>query len=594
MNLDIISKKKGKQLKIVYSILIIICILYKIIYARGTTYGFADEVGYWGTAATFAGYDWSGVMSNISYYSFIYAFLLTPILKLNIQPIGAYQLGLLLNLLMLVVVFYISCYVMETMLNEIPNYLIITACFTATLYPAYIFYSQNTSGEILYLLLYWIAIYTLIQYISNSSTINVILFIVVIVLNFAAHMRSISILLAGIGAIIIINMLKKKKSHLLIMLVTIPVLLYIFFVYKNHIQDRIYLQNEFISHNDISGQISRSAIFFTVEGIKSIINMILGRMFYLTNATLFLIVLGVIVVGVSLIYTKIDNRNILIKRKYTIVALFMIVSTIMSICVSAAFVQSPGNHIHYLYYGRYTEYTIMPLIILGLLSFKGLYEEKKYFLIAIIDIITCRYLYLYMKKNGVESDAVHPNTSGTAGILSFVDNIGECEKATFLLVLITLVIICMCVLIRNIRKKVLSHVVIMWLIASIWMLASYKYIGLSIHSEEILGLHQEYEETAKIIKENNVNKNDVAMIYDGNWRGARISHYLQFKIPNINLYHLLTSDDLVLIKENNEFKYLILGTYLMNETNLINNIENEYSIIYSNNQLRIYERMKEK
>lgn len=56
-----------------------------------------DEFGYWGNAAYLAGLDWSGVISEIPYYSYGYSLLLVPLFFIFDNPIHMYKAAIILN-----------------------------------------------------------------------------------------------------------------------------------------------------------------------------------------------------------------------------------------------------------------------------------------------------------------------------------------------------------------------------------------------------------------------------------------------------------------------------------------------------------------
>ena len=79
-----------------YFILLIMVIVALYAYSVHFLYGFSlypDEFGYWSSAAAAVGYDWSEVTSLGYYYSFGYALILIPILKIFGGSTEAFRRG---------------------------------------------------------------------------------------------------------------------------------------------------------------------------------------------------------------------------------------------------------------------------------------------------------------------------------------------------------------------------------------------------------------------------------------------------------------------------------------------------------------------
>ena len=82
--------------------LLILCCFFG--YSIGKIYGFTilpDEFGYWSYAAAAAGYDWSGIVSLNSYYSYGYSAILLPVFMLFQDGLIAYRAAVAVNFVML-------------------------------------------------------------------------------------------------------------------------------------------------------------------------------------------------------------------------------------------------------------------------------------------------------------------------------------------------------------------------------------------------------------------------------------------------------------------------------------------------------------
>ncbi|MCD8338565.1 MAG: hypothetical protein LUD18_15105, partial [Lachnospiraceae bacterium] len=83
-----LSSKRGDWLCDAVLVMLITAVaLFQIDKALGVTWGYADEISYWGTAAMLTGKDWSDFMSYSRYYYFIYGLLLIPVISLPFDSV---------------------------------------------------------------------------------------------------------------------------------------------------------------------------------------------------------------------------------------------------------------------------------------------------------------------------------------------------------------------------------------------------------------------------------------------------------------------------------------------------------------------------
>lgn len=578
-------------LKIFLSIIIFCVVIWKIDRLIGTTYGYADEVGYWGTAASIVGKDWSGIMSNISYYSFVYALFLVPIMICPASPEIHYQMAIVLNAIILVAVFWLACCVTHKLMKKKQDIKIMIVCFAATMYPTYIFYSKNTSGEILYLFFAWCAVWACVEYINNQNIPWLLIFIAIAFLNFAAHMRSISIVCASIIVILVINLIKRRYSHIFICLGQAICLTSIFLFLKQFVQSAYYGNNDKLANNDIAGQKGKLSYLFSSDGIEDFFHMVLGRSFYLSNATFLLLTIAVIfsLLYIYRIYSKEKMTKTEAESKNSIVLLWLLMCLFFSVAVSALFFQSSDENIYYLFYGRYTDYLVMPFLIIGMFVVEKILTTKMLIFVSYIHFIICKYMYVYMIKKGIIRNSVYPNIAGNAGLLSLFEEVDDPLRATLVAGFIAIVVLVLIYCIQNVIKEKNNCVnVIAIVVMTIWGYSAFEYVEYSILSEKIQALQKSYVETADIIDEKNTNKGDVLFISDGDWHCARISHYLQFKIPNTCLKYYLTIDTDYTDIEWEKYQCIILGTYMEYDNFVLSKVDALYNEIYSNQELVVY------
>lgn len=94
-----------KQNLILTGSLIIIVVVYLYHLDKyNLLYHLGDEFGYWANAAFMSGFDWSGVASHNTYYSFGYSFVLAPLFLIDNFELR-YQAALILNIFFQIISF---------------------------------------------------------------------------------------------------------------------------------------------------------------------------------------------------------------------------------------------------------------------------------------------------------------------------------------------------------------------------------------------------------------------------------------------------------------------------------------------------------
>lgn len=430
-------------LRMFLAILIVAITLSSLPNAYGVSANFADEIGYWGTAASWNEYDWSGVMSNQPYYSFIYAALLFPILSLPVSAVVMFRLAIVLNALLLVISYYIACFCAELLFPKTAKVFISVACAAVTLFSSNIFNAQNTGGETLYYLLYWLMFFSCLLFLRHVSVGTTIFFCVMAVLNFFAHMRNIGSLVAAVLTIVFTLVCQARsrterrsagKSGLAVIAAAVTLIVCIvgLGLLKENIVHSIYQANTSVSMNDIDSQTSKFASLLSLEGIWRFFNMCLGRLFYLGTGTYFLMYWAILVAVLVLICTYRKNKHIknegiflLLERRlnlqYAPAFLFLLLSFFLSIGVSGLYFTDPGEHIVYVLYGRYTEQIVGAFLMIALIVIREAADKlKKYFLaICIFQVVLCTDLYFFLYANNINNSIPHPNVLAISGMYWF-------------------------------------------------------------------------------------------------------------------------------------------------------------------------------
>lgn len=382
-----------------------------------------DEFGYFGVAASFAGWDWGDVLATSDYYSFGYSFLLVPFMllaRLGIPMALIYKAVILLNGCFLVGVFALVMHVQREIFPGFPDQLQSAAALIMALYIANAVQSNTAGVEMCLRFLFWAILSTLISFVKKPGIGNSTLLIGLSIYIFTVHMRAIgvSIAVAGALALYVISHIKAINKKLLIYMIGLIVVgILAFGGMKRYITSEVYVnkyekskqeitdesvelgaQVEKISSsnvNDLQANIGGAAELLTRNGIKDLILSFCGKLFYAFSATILLGAVG-FMVAIRKIWEVIINK---VKRRnetpwgtlqwYIFFSLFALCN---SLGVSAIFKCMPFYREGALYlcqvetivFGRYADFALGGVMVLGIY---GLYHCKEYFFQIIISIM---------------------------------------------------------------------------------------------------------------------------------------------------------------------------------------------------------------
>ena len=483
--------------KLAASVLIVVLVVMHIGHAYGVS-TLSDEFGYWGTAATLSGFDWSGTLSNFPYYSFIYSLVLWPVMLLPVGATAMFRIALVFNAVMLVITFWISYACTKRMYPMLPGKFCTVVCAAVTLYSANIYNSQNTSGEVLNLLLFWVLFYVCLRFAETPKMCWATLLGLLAVLNFAAHMRSVS-LLATVVIVLGVTLLHKRvkiKTFLGSVLIAGAGVI-VFNQIKDLILEYVYQAGELSTLNDVGAQTQKVTALFDPKTLYDVFVMCWGRLFYLGTASFLLIYIGIITCAVAaskMIRRRIQRMpNEQHAENVGMVALFLLLSLLFSIGVSSVFILDPGDRIVYLYYGRYTEYLAGPLFIIGFVSlYRFTKKERKIVCpVMLFHFLLCIWMYLYMRQNRMDKSAPYPNIAAVSG-MPVLPGLNTQLQYTFgIAIEAILIFIVLCGIIWFPQKNKLGAAIKLYgapvLLGTVWTLCGINYIYNSLYTKEKIG-----------------------------------------------------------------------------------------------------------
>lgn len=354
-------KIKKEYSYLILIILIIICVFqYGIHKICGFTM-YPDEFGYWASAAKIAGYDWTEVASMGSYYSFGYSVLLIPLLKLFSGGVSAYRAAIVVNLMLMCMSVFLLWNILYRLFPEADKIKQVFVSGIAVFYPSWIFYMQMTLAEALLMFLFVALTSLFISFIQKPKAITAVILAILLVYTYCVHMRS-----AGVAIACLITLLfwglsnpAKRKTMLIVLCVMAVAGLAVVIIKRNVILSVFSRADaEILAVNDYASQAWKIRHILTLRGFSTFIREIAAKFFYLGVASF-----GFVYWAIGWCVKEVfDTSNI---KRWT--AMFLLLSVIGEILICSIYMHG-SDKIDCLVYGRYNEFLVPVLIVIGMMA----------------------------------------------------------------------------------------------------------------------------------------------------------------------------------------------------------------------------------
>lgn len=364
---------KRDRLQIIYSALFILLLFGIMQFGISRIYGpmlFPDEIGYWGTASTIKGYDWSGITSLGAYYSYGYGILLYPLLSLSLSSIQIYRIAIFINFILLCIGFLLLYKILKKLCSNQEDKILLFFSMGGIMYSSWIFYMQVTLSEVLLMSLYLLIIYLFLEYLEKPKIVTAFLLAASFVYLYFVHMRTIGILIAGGITFLLLSAFQPKyRKSILTVIITGSVCLLIGIWGKEFMMNTLYRTTDqsAIALNSYSGQWDKLRELATWNGLWQLVISCIGQLFYLGISTFGLFYFG--------IYYLIKKVIWIIKKGFqsNVIYMFLLLSILGQFAVSAIFMSGGGN-IDNVLYGRYNEIFLPIVMCFGMVE---LFENGK-------------------------------------------------------------------------------------------------------------------------------------------------------------------------------------------------------------------------
>lgn len=583
------ANKNIKSYKVILSVLIFFIVVMNITYLQQICV-IDDEFGYWGTAAYFAGYDWTGVSGTSPYYGYGLGFFYSIFYKIFHNPVMMYRAAICLNGIFLVISFLLSIRCCEELFLEIDKKYTVLICFILSLYPNTIVQTQIAWTETILYLWFWVLTYLIIVIQKTRKTWPIIVFVGLLIYGVMIHQRTLGVLLSGVLTIVVLSLDKKISVKQMIYFFIVLILgLVVFIGMKDWLETNFWgtIDVSVQELNNLSGQVSKIQSIFSYEGIKEFFYGVIAKVGYLVISTHFIILVSFFWLSVQCLkfaYYFIKRKNVDIPED-SITAIFLWCSFVSSFMIAAITTAKLDARADVLLYGRYTEFVIGPLLLIGFVLIEKNFNKSNkviYFFLAslVMTIVICCAIKKY--------DFTSFHATNAVGLGPYMG--GKYEFATGLMPLLLLEIIIVIIWVVWSRKRYIGN----YFIFLVLMLGITWCEATSYNSSAIYSMQEKFSENitdvVAIIKDSKTKKINYILddinggklnddLYDRNIK------YLQFylydsKIDCINLSEIdfiQENQCYVVRKESEAFLQMMKDVKIREEMKYCNEL---YAIFY--------------
>lgn len=536
-----------------------------------------DEYGYWGSAAFFAGYDWSNVISTNGFFSWGYGLILSLFLKIFPNGILKFKLAIVLNSFFLYFL-YIILQKINLLVNKeisvIDNKLV---CAIGLFYCSCVAYIGFSLPECLLTLLFACTAYLMLLYLKTNSFKYAVLLIILSLYSYMVHQRTVILVIINFVFILFSIWINKRESHKKIVKTGICLFLIILigFLIHEYIKNRIIsvewrtidvstgvtVTSQTAEANNYSGIIRILKYVFSEQGIKELFLGFIGKIYYVMLSTF----------GIPVIFFMNKFKEIISdakkKRVKTenefIIYLFFCIYGVLA--VSAVATVSATSNSTYLLYGRYTDNVIPVLLCLSISFLLKRQDKKIIFYTFFIYLIIGKIMLIY--SFGFEDFTMQKTTISQVGVSVYYD---QADKLRPFFAVSVPIVLCVFFIFRNcvLAKKMLFIVFLIYNCV-IGYRADFLFTV-----KETLDNMERVRDITYYIDDKNVK--EVTVITGDNGRRDKYGKIIQFLIPELKV-------ELQKYEESNidEYCQIIISH---------NDKTYSYDVLYQNEEYTIYKR----
>lgn len=422
------KQKKNQNAVIIILAIILLVVLGREIPKFCTVCGLPDEAGYIFNAAYFLKYDWSGVGASMPYYAYGYSVFLIPLFMLCKTGVELIRSAIAFNLICLVVLYLLQIYIIRKIYTQSNLVCLAIISFITCFSPYLVDLAFSVCPEVLLTLWVWVVVFFLYQALRSNKLAYYCILAFFSAYIFFIHTRAIVIAGTVYLTLLLIGVRFHKKEVLKKMIVSVFLMAVFFRI--------LYLVKESILNYTASLQVAKgdeviTANLLTTDSIKNMLkgffdpqnirNYLLGgaaRFFYIAYATGDMVWYSILSLFRSICDKTVGKDSDKEIAVYGVKFFFLLSAVFM---VSACVIASYGINTAwtYCFYGRYYEFTIIPLMCIGCCDY--LYGKQSYIkdICIIIAILFMGLATMYI-SGFLDNEELYIDTGRAAGFTSAI------------------------------------------------------------------------------------------------------------------------------------------------------------------------------
>lgn len=347
----------------VFALLLIVLAAYYVRMLRGYSAPLIvpDEFGYSVIGAYLAGHDWSNVAQGLPWYSYGYSLLLAPIYML-VKPTGWYHAAQFLNVLLVIIAGALANALLRRFVaDKVNRYIAVAAVL---LYPSLVFYVHFTWAESLIAVLPWlVAIQVVRMGRDESGYLDAVLYAVLLAGCYYIHSRLIVLCIAGLMVLGYQVWASGRRTRALVCVATFALVMILGDLLKNYFIASVYRGDVGGAQDSLAKMVVElGRRFRQPSALLTMLEAAAGQFAYLLIATL-----GLLVPGIWAMLTRARQCHVRGEVGTSSALMFLLLVLLGSYVLIMISMGSNPLYAHHVFYGRYSEPLVLPVMAFGLI-----------------------------------------------------------------------------------------------------------------------------------------------------------------------------------------------------------------------------------
>lgn len=363
-----------------------------------------DELGYWGNAATIAGYDWKAVLAVTPFYSMGYSLTLVPFFKLGLELSSMYRIAIMMNMVYICISYLCALYITDKLFPNLELRLRQLACFACVASASMLYYSQIAWCEAFLAMLMWCLVALFIRLENKWSYAVPPVIILNITLIYLTHQRAILLIPLTVGILIAICIQNKKYLYSIIIILIMALCLLGYRYMHNWQEEAVYSASDMVMTNGNNVELS-----------SSLVKGYLGKLLNYPKEIVisFLCKAGIVMLTTFFTAAIAYKSNVIrfFQRDFSFWGSrsFILFSALMMLALQSIQMFGDGRK-DFTIYSRYMDFAVFPLALMGMCELlqRQRQHQKLYLYSILFSVPTYAITAYYI--NSVEARYIEPGT----------------------------------------------------------------------------------------------------------------------------------------------------------------------------------------